>query len=413
MRFRRFAFLSSCACLLVAMSGPAWAEELGSLLQQKLAIEEQLATTVNQMLGHLVSSKRAFVSVSVDLDARVVRQAMSKGAARAMSFTVGTVSSEKYVKLPGLPRMRPGKISEPVRIRIDPQKKKLIQTSMVGVVRRLRVHLYADPKISDKRLAGLKEAIRSVAGLQKKRGDTLDVVHFDSPPPPPTRVLVPAAKPSYWLSVAALPLSLVVAALILGVAFIQSRRRDGGEADAKGRVTERISLHTDGGEADARGAGASSAEGGEADALHEAAARRRYLPVLAELSAAEVVEVFSDLDLKDAALALALAPLSARDLGAIVDELAGEERFFKVVADVAVKRTVDIKDIAALASRVDRAVDHMRNPKVISVGAPARLGDILKATSRHAARDVLASLEATKPELAAAVREHLFQFEDL
>ncbi|MCK5797396.1 MAG: hypothetical protein KAI47_09445, partial [Deltaproteobacteria bacterium] len=38
---------------------------------------------------------------------------------------------------------------------------------------------------------------------------------------------------------------------------------------------------------------------------------------------------------------------------------------------------------------------------------------ILKATSRHAARDVLASLESTKPKLAAAVREHLFQFEDL
>lgn len=403
MRTRRIAIL---AVALALQGWPASARELGAVLEQRLTIERGMAGAINTALEHLLGSRRAFATVSVELDQQVLSKSSLAGNARAMSFTVGKVSSEKYMKLPGLPRMRPGKISEPVRIRIDPKKKKVVSTKVVGLVKRVRIRLYIDPKLTAERVKAAEQVVRDAAGLDTKRGDSLIVTRLLVAGSTPVSVALKPESVINW-SALAIPISVVFASLVLGLALWQ-RRRASGPADG-GVVTERVSRRDEVGRP-GLAAESAAAPGSEAALIKERGAR--YLPTLKEIPTEELVALLGELEAKDAELVLALAPLTALELAAVVDRLAAQPKQAKIIASLARKRDVKVAQITTLAQRVDQGLERVRNPEAIAIGAPERLGQILRVSSRNTTRSVLAWLER-EPDLSAAVRKTLMQFEDL
>ncbi|MBW2735747.1 MAG: hypothetical protein JRH20_25455, partial [Deltaproteobacteria bacterium] len=202
----------------------AQADQPGAIFAQKLQLEHQLTTTINETLAPLASPGRAFVSVSVKMDARLITE-IKKSKGRGMSFTVGRVSAQKHIKLPGLPQMRPGKISEPVKIHIDPKGKDQTSTHMIGIVQGVSVRLYADNDLGKPRMVAAKKAIASIAGLQPKRGDKLEIIRITPTPKKVEKVDL--------FGLTAIPFGLVGAAFVIAIAMLIGGRRTVAAVEAR------------------------------------------------------------------------------------------------------------------------------------------------------------------------------------
>ena len=94
-----------------------------------------------------------------------------------------------------------------------------------GAVKRLDVALLVDKSVPDADVASLKAAVASMAGLDRKRGDTLAVSRVDfAPPPPPAAKAGPLAVVGRFLASAKV-VGLSLAALVFLVLMARGLRR--------------------------------------------------------------------------------------------------------------------------------------------------------------------------------------------
>ena len=390
--------------LLTALAVPAQAE-LGPVAEQRVALEHALTGVVNEALGRIAGGGRAHAVVRVKLEGQLVKQASRKNG-KAMSFTMGKVSSERKLKLPGLPDLQQGmgRISQPVKIRIDPKGDDARSTSLLTEIKQIALWLYLDPSLPKQRAEAARQAAVELAGIDTARGDRVTVVKLASAEPP-----APTTS-SKWVTVAYVSVGAFALALLLGLALVAAGLR-GRAARAGAGSTIQLNGNPSP-EAEAR-------EIEDEEALEEdtlvplpEGSRDGRFAFLRGVSGAELAGLLATLEPTDAAILVSLAPLGSELLRDALDALPPERRSALAVA-LGTNREVPTASLDGLVTRCEAVLEKVRNPEAIAVGGPELLARLLGGASRSAARQVLEALERSDAELARRAREKLVQFEDL
>ncbi len=404
---RALAYKIMALGLLLALPRAAAADRPGPVLEQKILLEQALTGVINQALEPIAGGRRLYAIVAVSLSGKRVTLAKEEEGS-AMSFTMGKVSSASELKLPGLPTLQRGlgKVSQPVKIRLEPKGRRSVSSALHTNVEKVWVRLYADPQVPAQVLQDAERLAVDLASLDKSQGDVVQVIKLAPLPPAPAEELR-----TPWVGVAYTGLgvfagSLLLAALLLSLGLARGRSGAGAAARLDLRETRageaREGLGADGEEEEASG---------EALAAQPGAGPGRFAG-LAQASDDELGALLQELQDGEASTVFALGGIPRRSLRGVLEHL-GSKRQLAIAVQLGYRKKVAAEKVAALEAQVDELLHRVRNPSELEVGGPGHLAELLTWTSRATTRKVLEALGKSDAELAEQTRQALTQFEDL
>ncbi len=385
--------------LLAFPAAAGQGDRIAEVYSARVQLQKQLSNWLEERLQPMAFPHELYVAVQVDMRGEV-HQIVQKDGEPDGEMKIG---SHKAMTLPGL-----GTIDKPltgvaapdISVKLPGRKSVDVRLQLDTQVERIGVKLFVDKDMPPGQRDRLREVASELAGIDPARGDTLA---FSELPPKPVSAKVGGVGgvPAGLLVVCA---TVVLATVILALGIASGRVAPGGQ--------NRITMEDKRGDEE-KEQGEAAADPG-AVSLAEAAVLdedgTRAFAFLRNARAEEVAELIAVLEPDVAAAVLDQVGLDAETVGRIFTQLSPPRRMQLALA-LGKSRVVARTALQEMEIRVQVELDRVRSR--VALGGNDRLADLLSQAPEEAQHALLEALSADAPELARAVRQRMFLFEDL
>ncbi len=376
-----------CNAQITSLAQPDTAA--GALLSQRsveeVALEREMSSRIEAMLGEMLGEHRVLVSVDID-----VAQTRVDAALEGTAF-------DPLASLPGLPVARSRTVTD-ARNR--------------SAITRIQVRVFHEPDLDQALVLRIRSMVPIWAGLDLDRGDVVDLrpLDFDES--------MGAAERSRLISLAVLGLflaALIVLSLFLILRAIGQRRAAEEEAADAGAEMDLagsgITEEGGGGEGDL-------AEATITETEPEAMPRNAIVPIqersfsfLKALSDEQMLGLLKDHEAHDIAVILTALPTdrTANLLSGFSHDLQG-----RVMEEMGRGVRASAADLQTLREVLQSKLDtEILRPDEISIGGEDVLRSVMSRVDTTLAKQLIDALAARDPELARVAKEEVFLFEDV
>jgi flagellar motor switch protein FliG len=407
-RLRGLGRAAAVAAALAAATGARAAESgdrIGTVVAARIELQRQIGEWLTHSLAGAAEPHRIEAVVQLELRG-FVRELRTKQENVIPSVKIG---GKSRVKLPGLGMVDggggQGNLMPEINIDGGARVSETVSRQLETEVAKLKVMLFVDPSMPKDRRGLLVQLASDLAGIDRARGDEVEVREWPESVAPSRGTLVQATIQSKvpWevivISVSAIIAAVIVSAGIRGARGASIVGLGGGRgAGAEG------------------GAGSAAAPAASASAAVELEERRRRLEeigafkALADATPKELVQVVAEVDAQTAS---AIADLVGFDpeTAKLVETALPAERRVEIGVGLATSRVLTREQLAQLEAAAEQALQRVRNR--VALGGPGRLAEFLALAPDAVRREVLAGVAARDPGAAEEARRSIYLFEDL
>ncbi len=397
----------SFAAALAVLGGfpatPALAEpgdRIAEVFAARVSLQKELASSLEGTLRELAAPYRLLVTVQVRMRGEF-RDLVKKEGAPDSELKIG---SHKSVKLPGLPLVdKPlsGAAAPDISVKVPGNQKIEVQRRLESQVERIAVRLFVEKGMPPLELDRLKEMAFEIAGLDRARGDALDVTEILSG-------REPANQGGVWRALLVLCATVFLSCLLLaiGIAWRGGRMSPKGAAagEKSPQESEKDAVRVRGGQsAELPADGASDVETADDG-------RPRVFGFLNGATADEILDVLGEVDPSVAAAVLDKVQLEGAVLRKIFEAIP-KDRQLAIAVNLGRSQVLPRSAVEQAEEAARAALERSRSR--IKVGGETRLADILAEAPEGVQRDLLEQLRQSDSGLAEAIRSKMLLFEEL
>ncbi len=377
--------------------------ELAEVYVMRINLQRELRERLEEVLGRIAQPYDLFGAVHVTLRGEI-RQTVKKQKRRGMGLKVG---GAELVKLPGLPQMRgalPGSGNAKMSISIPDRSTSQSSSNLVVRLEKIAVRIFIEKGLSPERIERLKEVAIDIAGIDLKRGDSIELIDIDErieeDSGPPTMVI---AKQLVLIICGTLVLGTIIMAMAVG----RRHRVKTSTTQVLGQLT---GGETNKGETKEIAPGKKVERDADEQAPNTQQKKDQSFAFMHEVAKGDLLEVLSSVSPRTAAAILAQIELKQESVRQLLEHSSTEYKrsLIEHLARVEKIPVIDVENMKAEAkSALEKALSYRQ------FGHAMLAAEILSKASINDSRILLEHLGNRDPDLADSVREELVLFEDI